>query len=62
MIFASIYASVFSDTCLLQLFVYYSLKKQNFGSRMDALKFSLIVSFYRFVIEKCDCTADKRLN
>jgi len=43
---------VFSDTCLLQLFIYYSLKKQNFGLRMAAFKFLLIVSFYRFLIEK----------
>jgi len=29
---------------------------------MAAFKFLLIVSFYRFLIEKCNCTADKRHN
>jgi len=29
---------------------------------MAAFKFLLIASFYRFLIEKCNCTADKRLN
>jgi len=42
--------------------IYCSLKKQNFGSWMAALKLLLIVSFYRFLIKKCNCTADKRLN
>jgi len=29
---------------------------------MAAFKFLLIVSFYRFLIETCNCTADKQLN
>jgi len=44
------------------LFIYFSLKNQNFGSWMVVFKLLLIVSFYRFLIEKYNCTADKQLN
>jgi len=40
----------------MQLFIYYSLKEPKFR-----FAFLLIVSFFQFLIEKCNCTADSGL-